>query len=72
MHGHTGADVKNHQIRIVSDGTPFGTKVFDAEGSEIKGCITKVEWSIEGGKVAQATLTFSDVEVDVSGDAPNG
>ena len=39
------------RYRIVSDGTPFGTKVYDADGAEIKGCITKVEWSIEADGV---------------------
>jgi hypothetical protein len=56
-------------MRIVSDGTPFGTKVYDADGAEIKGCITKVEWSIEVDGIGQAKLTFSNVEVDVIGDA---
>lgn len=28
--------------RIVSDGTPKGTKVFDAEGKEIKGIVSLV------------------------------
>lgn len=59
----------DNPLRIVSDGTPLGTKVFDSDGAEIKGCITKVEWSIDANCAGQATLTFANVEVDLIGDA---
>jgi len=57
------------KIRIVSDGTGPGTKVFDADGTEIKGALTKVEWSIDHEKrVGCATLTYMNVDLDVVGE----
>lgn len=59
----------NKPMRIVSDGTGLGTKVFDADGHEIKGCITKIEWDIDGERqVGRARITFDLVEVDLVGD----
>lgn len=56
------------QIKIISDGTVYGTKVVNAEtGEEIKG-IGKVEWSVDAyakSKLATAALHFVDVQVDV-------
>ncbi len=62
----------NKPLRIVSDGTGLGTKVYDADGHEIKGYITKVEWSIEADGAGQATLTFANVEVDLIGETDSG
>lgn len=56
-------------MRITSDGTPRGTKVYDVNGCELQGCITKVEWSIEAGGVGVAKITFANVEVDLVGGA---
>lgn len=56
-------------IKIYSDGTAAGTKVFQEDGAEIRG-ITSITWAIEGGYSAQsakATLTFENVEVEVQG-----
>lgn len=56
-------------IRIVSDGTAIGTKVFDANGVEMQGCLTKIEWSIDGdSRTGKATLTYGLVELDVVGE----
>lgn len=61
------------KLRIVSDGTALGTKVFDSDGREVVGCLTKIEWSIDGDRrVGTATLTYECVEVDVIGEAPDG
>ncbi|APR40016.1 hypothetical protein [Paraburkholderia sp. SOS3] len=57
------------RMRIVSDGTGLGTKVYDADGHEIKGCITKIVWVIDGDRrVGRARITFDMVEVDLVGE----
>lgn len=56
------------RVRIVSDGTPIGTKVYDADGRLMDmGAITKVEWSIEAAGTGVARLTLANVEVDLIG-----
>lgn len=53
-------------LRIVSDGSPEGTKITNAKtGEEIPGSITAVDIRIEGGTGATATLTFFRPQVDV-------
>lgn len=59
-------------VRIVSDGTPRGTHVFDREGNEITG-IFAVEWSMQAdGKTGAAKITFPLVSVDVAGVLKDG
>lgn len=53
-------------VRIVSDGTSAGTKVY-IDGVESH-YVTKVEWSCEVDHVATARVTYAFVEVDVVGD----
>ena len=61
----------NKSMRIVSDGTALGTKVYDAGGHEIKGCITKIVWMIDSERrVGRARITFDLVEVDLIGQTP--
>ena len=61
----------NKPMRIVSDGTGLGTKVYDADGHEIKGCITKIVWAIDGERrTGRARITFDLVEVDLIGQKP--
>lgn len=44
-------------LRITSDGTPEGTKLFDIRtGRELSLGISKLTWSIEPGNIATATL----------------
>lgn len=52
------------RVLIQSDGTPYGTKVFDQTGHEIQGCITKIEWSVEPENFAKAIITFANVDLD--------
>jgi hypothetical protein len=53
------------RVRIVSDGTPLGTKVFNADGTPMDmGRVTKVEWSIEADGIGVARVTLRDVEID--------
>lgn len=58
-------------IKIYSDGTVPGTRVFQEDGSEITGVKTIV-WTVdaEDGGLAKATLYFDEVHVEVSGDQP--
>lgn len=62
--------MNDKRYRIVSDGTPRGTKVLDPEGRELD-MVTKVEWSIEGcDGIGVARVTLLNAEVDVVGDEP--
>lgn len=56
-------------IKIQSDGTPGNTRVYQEDGTEIKE-IKSITWTIsaEDNKLAQATLTFDGVLVDVEGE----
>lgn len=51
-------------MKIVSDGTDYGTKVFDDDGKEMEG-ITSIEWSISVRNYARAKIEFIGVEVEV-------
>lgn len=54
------------RVRIVSDGTPGGTLVY-IDGV-LQECV-RASWSIDGfDRLAEATLTFENVEVDVTAD----
>lgn len=60
------------KVKIISDGTPNGTRVLDSDGVQIEGAISKIEWGIEaGGGPAIAKITFINVEVEVIGEADN-
>lgn len=55
-------------IRIVSDGTGPGTKVFDASGHQLEG-VSSVRWEIRAGDDrAVATITFDDISVILDGE----
>ncbi len=54
-------------VKIVSDGTSLGTKVFDDSGNEIR-FIQGINWHIDVHGVATATITVLDVELDVVSD----
>jgi hypothetical protein len=48
-------------VRITSDGTPRGTRVFDRDGKDISKLVSRVEWSIQARgaeRLARAVLTF--------------
>lgn len=62
--------MNNRRYRIVSDGSSMGTKVLDPDGRSLD-MVTKVEWSIEAGRIGVARVTLFNVEVDVVGDEPN-
>ena len=53
-------------IRIVSDGTPQGTKVFDENGVQMDiRRLTKIEWEAQAGHICKAVLTYTYIDVDV-------
>ncbi|CAK0755088.1 hypothetical protein CCP3SC15_2010010 [Gammaproteobacteria bacterium] len=56
------------KVRIVSDGTRQGTKVFDEDGIPIKG-IQTVTWSLDarGEGVGKAVLTFPISSIEATG-----
>lgn len=55
------------RLRIVSDGTSFGTKLYDADtGEELAFGVRAVTWTVSGNtRMATATLEVRNVEVDV-------
>jgi hypothetical protein len=60
------------RIKIVSDGTPFGTRVYDADDKEIKGCITAIEWGLSTEQVATAKITFAAPIVELVSEVKDG
>lgn len=59
--------MNDKRYRIISDGTPRGTKVLQPDGSEMSN-VVKVEWEITGAGPGIARVTLIGVEVDVVGD----
>ena len=55
------------KMRIVSDGTALGTKVFGEDGEMIRS-VRRVEWSVEVGGLGTAVLHVDNVEVDIVGE----
>ena len=53
-------------IRIVSDGTAKGTRVYTADGYEIKGIRAITFSKIEPGGMVEAQLDFGLVRLDVT------
>lgn len=58
------------KIKITSDGTPFGTRVVDANSGVPIDNVTKIVWSIDVNGIAEAVLTIDNVEVAVVGTEP--
>jgi len=57
-------------IRIVSDGTPKGTRLVDTESGEpVDALIKSVYWEITAENDARATVELVSVEADVEGQA---
>jgi len=51
-------------VKIVSDGTPEGTYVYDEQGVQMT-TVTGVRWSIDTDGNSKVTLTLIDGELDV-------
>ena len=62
------------KVRIVSDGTTYGTCVLDENGKSLEG-VTRIEISpLDGGgnPLVEAKLTFSMVKLDMIAESRNG
>lgn len=57
------------RIKIVSDGTPTGTKVVDAETGEMVHGVTAASIKIGVGDVSRVTIELVKVPVEVIGEA---
>jgi hypothetical protein len=56
------------KAKLVSDGTPSGTHVYDENGEELKMMISAVTWRIEANNLGVMTVEFPMVEIDAVGD----
>lgn len=54
------------KLRLVSDGTPHGTRLTTEDGTLIKG-VQAVEWKIEVGGFARATVEILALAAEVVG-----
>lgn len=57
------------KLRIVSDGTPLGTHIVNAETGERIENVLGVQWEINGRQTARAIIEVKDVPVDLRVDA---
>lgn len=53
------------EVRIVSDGTAFGTCVY--ANDKLLDTVCAVSWSVKVDEFAEATITFENVAVEVVG-----
>jgi len=53
------------KVKIVSDGTSTGTRIFNEDGERLKN-VTAVEWRIEVGGIPEAIVTFRNVSVELT------
>ena len=56
------------RVRIESDGTPYGTRVFNKDGTEIP-LVTEIDWHLSMDGLATARITLFNVEIVAMGDA---
>ena len=56
----------SNAIRIVSDGTSFGTHVFSATGERLKNITSIQILPIVAGELVKATITFVGVEMEIT------
>lgn len=57
------------KVKIISDGTPPGTRVVNADTGEPIEHVTAIEWKIDVRDLATAVIRLRDVDVDVVGEA---
>lgn len=54
-------------MRIVSDGTPQGTALYDDKGHKIEGIITKIIWNcVAGQSKTEAVVSLAVIEADIT------
>lgn len=64
------SEPKEVKVKIVSDGTTWGTKIVDEEtGNEIHN-VTKIEWTAEAGHMCVARITLVKVPVEITAEVP--
>lgn len=56
------------KAKLVSDGTPSGTHVYDENGDELKMMISAVTWRCEANGVGFLTIECPMVEIEAVGD----
>lgn len=56
------------KLKIISDGTSFGTKIIDSTTGEEVEEITSIRWEITAGEVSRATITFDRIQCVVEGE----
>lgn len=56
------------KIKIISDGTPQGTKVVNTETDERIEYVTSVQWKCEIGDIARARIEFLAIPVELTGE----
>ena len=57
------------KIKIVSNGTSYGTKVVDSDTGEHLPNVAKITWTIEAKGLARCTLELIKVPVEVEAEA---
>lgn len=63
-------DVSERQVRIVSDGTPAGTKVYvrgDGDSETELTHVGAIEWELAAGNIGVARVTIHNVEIEAVG-----
>lgn len=55
-----------NSIKIISDGTPNGTKVIDLETGKIIHWVQEVTWRIDTDNLAQVTIKVLNVPVELT------
>lgn len=57
------------RVKIISDGTPQGTRVVDHLTGETIVGVKRIEWDMDVNRLGKARLTFVAPIVEVVGDA---
>lgn len=58
------------KLKIVSDGTCYGTKVMTEDGKTIDN-VREIVWSARPGELARATISILVSEVEIEVENPN-
>jgi len=55
------------KIKIISDGTSFGTKIINIDTGEELDSVIKIQWNYEASNIAEAIITFEETPVELIG-----
>ena len=53
------------RIKILSDGSPTGTRLVDAESGEPVHGVTSIEWAHKAGELVYAVVEFHSLPVEI-------